>query len=644
MHVRKVENDWVKRLPWQNGTDGALLREVFDIYEKWGMSNLIPAFAAVKHVFGQDSQKAITVEAALEKVQELRRASEAAEASQQEKKQTTAGESRDITREMIFAKIKEQQLAKLQHAQSAVTSLEAELALSLETDEENKEYRTTLQNARHARDDLSKKISDGQAAFREADMDEAMNALVGIRKQTEDYMEKMLQLHKSSKPPPRPSLVSPPQAVLSAVDIQKHLKAIWCQLVRALILQNGSGTKSVGTVELGTTESTPRGKLALTAIVHEEISNTMSIHANQGESLCAYTLRLQASNRFIKWTISMLLQAAEETQGLQLADIQFFKVLKSALPENWAFMGEVALSGGFPMLCSKIMEFCSDSTPSPTTPTKKVAFVALGGKLSRQPGARVVGETRTEQHNKTVVTEYLPRGEPKQTQADEEDSEEESQESVITRIKNIESALAEAQKTTARTSREKDSTEEKREDPTTAAAFVSLLREIRGQGRSPDKTNKECYGFARRGQCVFGDKCKFIHDFKGGDGPPAYPSPIKERRAENEHDSKPCYAHVKGTCTWGSSCKFDHASEHTMRSPVKSPAKRHENPRCAFSVKQGYCSDKHCFEQHGKFDERATRLCHLVKEGKPCTFMWLPSGCYNNHKEALTRKEESVRK
>ena len=64
MHVRKVENDWVKRLPWQNGTDGALLREVFDIYEKWGMSNLIPAFAAVKHVFGQDSQKAISVEAA----------------------------------------------------------------------------------------------------------------------------------------------------------------------------------------------------------------------------------------------------------------------------------------------------------------------------------------------------------------------------------------------------------------------------------------------------------------------------------------------------------------------------------------------------------------------------------------------------
>ena len=61
MQVRKVDNDWVKRVPWQNGTDGALLREVFDIYQKWGMSNLIPAFAAVKHVFGQDAPKVATV-------------------------------------------------------------------------------------------------------------------------------------------------------------------------------------------------------------------------------------------------------------------------------------------------------------------------------------------------------------------------------------------------------------------------------------------------------------------------------------------------------------------------------------------------------------------------------------------------------
>ena len=294
-------------------------------------------------------------------------------------------------------------------------------------------------------------------------MDEAMSALAGIRKQTEAYLEKMLQQHKSSKPPTGSSLAPPTHGVLSAADVQKQLKAIWCQLVRALILQNGSGTKSVGTVELGKTESSPRGRLALSAIVHEEMTNTMSVHANQGESLSAYTLRLQASNRFIKWTISMLLQSAEETQGLQLADIQFFKLLKSALPESWAFMGEVALSGGFPMLCSKVMEFCSDSTSSPTTPTKKVVFVALGGKLSRQPGARVVGETRTEQHNKTVVTEYQPRTES-QEQNDDPHSEEEDEKDA--KIRKLEAALEAKgnQKTTSppkqRSSSSKSDTEE----------------------------------------------------------------------------------------------------------------------------------------------------------------------------------------
>ena len=203
----------------------------------------------------------------------------------------------------------------------------------------------------------------------------------------------------------------------------------------------------------GTTESSPRAKLALTAIVHEEIFDTMSVRANQGESLQDYTLRLQTRDRFIKWTISMLLQAAEETQGLQLADIQFFKVLKAALPDNWAYMGEVALAGGFPMLCSKIMEVCSDLSSGPTTPTKKAAFVALGGKLSRQPGARVVGEKRTEQHNKTVVTEYLPREEPTQGPDEEEGSEEEDHRDVISRIKNLEAALEARgeQKATSRT-------------------------------------------------------------------------------------------------------------------------------------------------------------------------------------------------
>ena len=177
VQVRKVDNDWVKRVPWQNGTDGALLREVFDIHQKWGLSNLIPAFAAVKHVFGQDAPKAATVEVALEKVQELRKIAEKAESAQQEQKDNPGDEGKEITREMVFAKVKEQQQAKLQSAQSAVASLESEL--NLKRDERTSaEDKQDLLRARTERDRIASKISAGQAEFGEADMDEAMSALL----------------------------------------------------------------------------------------------------------------------------------------------------------------------------------------------------------------------------------------------------------------------------------------------------------------------------------------------------------------------------------------------------------------------------------------------------------------------------------
>jgi hypothetical protein len=476
-----------------------------------------------------------------------------------------------------------------------------------------------------------------------------MNALVGIKKNTEVYLEKLLQQRKMAKPTAG-AATAPPAVVLSAADIQKQLKAIWCQLVRALVLQNISGIKSVGTVAFGTTESSPRAKLALNAIVHEEISDTMSVRANQGESLRDYTIRLQTRDRFIKWTISMLLREAEETQSLQLADIQFFKVLKAALPDNWAYMGEVALAGGFPMLCSKIMEVCSDLSSGPTTPTKKAAFVALGGKLSRQPGARVVGEKRTEQHNKTVVTEYLPREEPTQSPDEEEGSEEEDQREVISRIKNLEAALEARgdQKATSRTKpysspdKAEDKGGKRKEEPITSVTetLVSLMKEIRDQGRAPVKG--ECYAFSREGTCIRGDKCGFEHRTSAVDAPPAYPSPAKARTPGVAHRiNVPCRDYARGNCKWGSTCGFQHTRQSPSKAQAQPSERRHENPRCVVAIKRGHCSDKHCFEQHGRFDDKSMRLCDFVREGKPCRFMWTQDGCLRNHKEESTRKEKN---
>ena len=77
---------------------------------------------------------------------------------------------------MVFAKVKEQQQAKLQSAQSAVASLESEL--NLKRDERTSaEYKQDLLRARMERDRIANKISAGQAEFEVADMNEAMSAL-----------------------------------------------------------------------------------------------------------------------------------------------------------------------------------------------------------------------------------------------------------------------------------------------------------------------------------------------------------------------------------------------------------------------------------------------------------------------------------
>ena len=120
---------------------------------------------------------------------------------------------------MVFAKVTEQQQAKLQSAQSAVASLESEL--NLKRDERtNTQYKQDLLRARTERDTMAKKISAGQAEFGEKDMDEAMNALVGIKKTTETYLEKLLQQRKMAKPTAG-ATTAPPPVVLSAAEIQQ---------------------------------------------------------------------------------------------------------------------------------------------------------------------------------------------------------------------------------------------------------------------------------------------------------------------------------------------------------------------------------------------------------------------------------------
>ena len=127
----------------------------------------------------------------------------------------------------------------------------------------------------------------------------------------------------------------------------------------------------------------------------------------------------------MRWAISTLLQAPEDTPVLQLADTQFFKLLKTALPQAMLFMGYANFGQGFSVLAAGSLE-ATARTPQTNTP-KKVGFAApaLGGKLSRQPGNVINDETRVEEHNKKVTTTYRPKPSRQQDEEEQPSSEDE---------------------------------------------------------------------------------------------------------------------------------------------------------------------------------------------------------------------------
>mmetsp|Transcript_15796 Transcript_15796/g.23750 ORF Transcript_15796/g.23750 Transcript_15796/m.23750 type:complete len:261 (-) Transcript_15796:305-1087(-) len=64
----------------------------------------------------------------------------------------------------------------------------------------------------------------------------------------------------------------------------------------------------------------------------------------------------------------------------------------------------------------------------------------------------------------------------------------------------------------------------------------------RGQGQ-PHKRRNPCFAF-QRGQCTYGDRCRYSHDEVNGDGQP--------------QTKLYCHAFQRGECTYGDTCKFAH--------------------------------------------------------------------------------------
>jgi hypothetical protein len=413
------------------------------------------------------------------------------------------------------------------------------------------------------------------------------------------------------------------------------------------MLQNGQ--KDMGKIEFEKTEATPKGKLALSSLVHEELANLIVIRIETGENVAEFTSRLQTQERFMRWVISTVLQQAEASQLLQMADTQFFKVLKAALPERMEYMGSNT-QGGFTKLCSMVLESSASSSQNISTP-KKVAFVSLGGALSRQPGAKITGETRTEKHNKTVVTSY----EPKEIEGKGEGSssgEEEEFEKRMGRLSKVVKAQMKAERSPAkgRSSALRDD-QEAPEDAEKASQdqVISLLKEIQSAQaktleRKPMPLGNECFQFASKGSCFKGNLCRFEH--QGGAASSTHPQNPKRSRQEYPPPGRggrgACFDFQRGRCSRGAGCSYSHEQgEQTMSR--KLPIEYQGKKDCERARRTGICGDSRCPDHHGKTNPTAPSMCKHIREGGPCHHQWTLEGCHFSHVLKEHRREDHRR-
>ena len=126
VQVKKQQNTWSKRKQWIRGTDGDLLLELYTIYQTWGLQNVVVAMTAMEHVFAQDVKKRTFIAQALLLVDELRKKLRKSEGDTSSN--ITEAKYTEITKEMIFDRIKETKILREKNATRVVDTCQVDYA------------------------------------------------------------------------------------------------------------------------------------------------------------------------------------------------------------------------------------------------------------------------------------------------------------------------------------------------------------------------------------------------------------------------------------------------------------------------------------------------------------------------------------
>ena len=596
VQIKKQQNTWSNHKQWIRGSDGDLLLELYTIYQKWGLQTVVVAMTAMEHIFAQDAKKRAFIAQALLLVDELRKKLRKSEADTTSKATESKHSTTEITKEMIFDRIKDTKILREKNATRSVDTYQLEYSkeesfLQSQTgqvdDTRLREIQTLLRAARGELSTATESLIKGVGAYSEQDYKEAIAALTP----DESVLGRLMEgVNRKQQPSSSSSTVAVADPKIDSKEAADQLKDIWRSLLKAVILQNTD--RGQGEVSYRATEKNRESLEHLGSLSSNEMAAVSAMSKGKAESMVAYAVRLQEKERFLQWVASSLLVTGEQESILRYANGVLFEALKKTLPMESMWMANQRNADGkmtFVRLGMLVIEVYSkqsdDSTQEEIPPASKPGgFVALKGALSRKKGTRVTSEERTEEFNKKVSTKYRP-GEPPPGDDDSESDQEEDL-GVLHKISS-DAKTREIKKTKIARPADKDQgieghragKETKRapeEDDIVCASertmFLAIINLLSAKHEDkPRPVVHECFEYSKHGSCRFGERCRFHHQedkYEASTLKKRRVSPPRDVKARDNSNARMCLDFDRGQCTFGDNCRFSH-DENIFRARYK---------------------------------------------------------------------------
>ena len=136
-----------------------------------------------------------------------------------------------------------------------------------------------------------------------------------------------------------------------------------------------------------------------------------------------------------------------------------------------------------------------------------------------------------------------------------------------------------------------------------------------------------CFKWEQRGECAFGDKCRYSHDKAGS-------NPLKGRKSVSF--SGECFKfRDQGECVFGDACRFEHVGKGGRKKGDETEKAREKEVKvCAVWKANGVCRDEECLESH----EGRCNVCNVSSRNHQGRGMHILCMKANTKEEAKTNE------